>query len=148
MFWKCLGNKFKKYWVFNNVSACFAFHIVISSFGKGEMCTHIWVFHDRSFRRISVRLSDSSKVTQKKINFVKNFPQWGLNSDNLTEMRQIGLTWKTHLLIPANKSQNSVFLVLFWFLLRDNISKSNRESCISQISLWEIPPCTQAEVKL
>ena len=30
--------------------------------------------------RISVRLSDRSKVTENKINFVKNFPQWGLNS--------------------------------------------------------------------
>ena len=28
--------------------------------------------------RISVRLSDRSKVTQNKINFVKNCPQWGL----------------------------------------------------------------------
>ena len=33
----------------------------------------------RPFRRISFRLSDRSKVTQNKINFVKNFPQWGLN---------------------------------------------------------------------
>ena len=30
--------------------------------------------------RISVRLSDRSKVTQNKINFVKNCPQWGFNS--------------------------------------------------------------------
>ena len=30
--------------------------------------------------RISVRLSDRFKVTQNKINFVKNYPQWGLNS--------------------------------------------------------------------
>ena len=30
--------------------------------------------------RLSVRLSDRSKVTQNKINFVKNCPQWGLNS--------------------------------------------------------------------
>ena len=29
---------------------------------------------------ISVRLSDRSKVTQNKINFIKNCPQWGLNS--------------------------------------------------------------------
>ena len=29
---------------------------------------------------ISVRLSDRSEVTQYKINFVKNYPQWGLNS--------------------------------------------------------------------
>ena len=41
---------------------------------------YIWVFHDRPFRRISVRLSDRSKVTQHKINFVKKCPQWGLNS--------------------------------------------------------------------
>ena len=30
--------------------------------------------------RISVRLSDRSNVTQSKINFVKNCPQWVLNS--------------------------------------------------------------------
>ena len=30
--------------------------------------------------RISVRLSDRSEVTQPKINFVKNSPQWGLSS--------------------------------------------------------------------
>ena len=30
--------------------------------------------------RISVRLSDRSKVSQHKINFVKNCPQWGLDS--------------------------------------------------------------------
>ena len=30
--------------------------------------------------RISIRLSDRSYVTQNKINFVKNCPQWGLNS--------------------------------------------------------------------
>ena len=29
--------------------------------------------------RVSVRLSDRSKVTQNKINFVKNCPKWGLN---------------------------------------------------------------------
>ena len=29
--------------------------------------------------RVSVRLSDRSKVTQIKINFVKNCPQWGWN---------------------------------------------------------------------
>ena len=29
---------------------------------------------------ISVRLSDRFKVTQNKINFVKNCPQWSLNS--------------------------------------------------------------------
>ena len=39
-----------------------------------------WVFHVRPFRCISVRLSDRSKVTQPKINFVKKCPQWGLNS--------------------------------------------------------------------
>ena len=39
-----------------------------------------WVFHDRPVWRISVRLSDRSKVTQHKINFIKNCPQWGLNS--------------------------------------------------------------------
>ena len=37
------------------------------------------VFHDNEIWRISVRLSDRSEVTQHKINFVKNFPQWGLN---------------------------------------------------------------------
>ena len=32
---------------------------------------------------VSVRLSDRSKVKQNKINFVKNCPQWGLNSQPL-----------------------------------------------------------------
>ena len=35
---------------------------------------NIRVFHDRPIGRLSVRLSDRSKVTQNKINFVKNFP--------------------------------------------------------------------------
>ena len=30
--------------------------------------------------RVSVRLSDRSEVTQNKISFIKNCPQWGLNS--------------------------------------------------------------------
>ena len=34
-----------------------------------------WVFHDRPVWRISVRLSDRSKVTQHRINFIKNCPQ-------------------------------------------------------------------------
>ena len=38
------------------------------------------VFHDRPVWRISVRLSDRSKVTQNKINFFKNCSQWGLNA--------------------------------------------------------------------
>ena len=42
-----------------------------------------WVFHDKEIWRISVRLSDRSKVTQNKINFLKNCPQWGLNSQPL-----------------------------------------------------------------
>ena len=40
----------------------------------------IRVFHDKEILRISVRISGRSKVTQNKINFVKNCPQWGLNS--------------------------------------------------------------------
>ena len=43
-------------------------------------CAVNWVFLDRPIWRISVRLSDRSKVTQHKINFIKNCPQWGLNS--------------------------------------------------------------------
>ena len=30
--------------------------------------------------RVSVRFTDRFKVTQNKINFIKNCPQWGLNS--------------------------------------------------------------------
>ena len=41
---------------------------------------HNWVFHDRPVWCISVRLFDRTKVTRNKINFVKNCPQWGLNS--------------------------------------------------------------------
>ena len=40
----------------------------------------IRVFHDKKILRISVRLSDRSEVTQHKINVVKHWPQWGLNS--------------------------------------------------------------------
>ena len=38
--------------------------------------------HDIEFftTHISVSLSDRSKITQSKINFVKNCPQWGWNS--------------------------------------------------------------------
>ena len=43
----------------------------------------IWVFHDKEIWRTSVRLSDRSKVTQNKINFVKNWPQWGWNPQPL-----------------------------------------------------------------
>ena len=32
---------------------------------------------------VSVRLSDRFKVTQNKINFIQNCPQWGLNSQPL-----------------------------------------------------------------
>ena len=38
------------------------------------------VFHDKEIWRISVRLSDRSEVTQHRINFVKNYPQWCLNA--------------------------------------------------------------------
>ena len=40
----------------------------------------IRVFHDKEIWHISVRLPDRSKVRQNKINFIKNCPQWGLNS--------------------------------------------------------------------
>ena len=46
------------------------------------VCTRInSSFHINEFLtiRVSVRLSDRSKVTQNKINFVKNCPQWGWN---------------------------------------------------------------------
>ena len=38
-----------------------------------------WFFYDKETWSIFVKLSASSKVTQSKINFVKNYPQWGLN---------------------------------------------------------------------
>ena len=41
---------------------------------------NIWVFHVRPIWHISVRLSERSKVTQNKINFIKNCPQWSVNS--------------------------------------------------------------------
>ena len=40
---------------------------------------HNQVFHDKEIWSISVTLFDRSEVTQHKINFVKNCPQWGLN---------------------------------------------------------------------
>ena len=42
-------------------------------------CLNNRVFHDKEIWPISVRLSDRSEVIQRKINFVKNCPQWGLN---------------------------------------------------------------------
>ena len=52
-----------------------------SHFNQKEMITswNIWVFHDKENWHISFRLSDRSKVTQNKINFIKNCPPWGLN---------------------------------------------------------------------
>ena len=44
-----------------------------------KFCVSNWVFHVRRFCQI-IWLSDRFKVTQNKINFVKNCPQWDLNS--------------------------------------------------------------------
>ena len=41
------------------------------------------VFHDKEIWCTSVRLSDRPIVTHNKIHFVKNCPQWGLNSQPL-----------------------------------------------------------------
>ena len=41
---------------------------------------YIRIFHDKKVWHISVRSSDRFKVMQNKINFIKNYPQWGLNS--------------------------------------------------------------------
>ena len=41
------------------------------------------LFHDKEIWRISVRWTDRSQVTQNKINFAKNCPQWGMNSQPL-----------------------------------------------------------------
>ena len=66
------------------------FGVSVSFLEKSIYCVQYWwnrfqtnfikrVFHDKEIWCISVRLSDRSKVTQHKINFVKNCPQWGLN---------------------------------------------------------------------
>ena len=52
------------------------FYWVTTSFVDSFFVTLIEFF----MIRISVRLSDRSKVTQHKMNFIKNCPQWGLNS--------------------------------------------------------------------
>ena len=68
----------------NDVLVCFMYWWNVSVKSEYLLLTlNIWVFHVRSIWRISVRLSDTSKVTQHKINFVKNCPQWGLNSQPL-----------------------------------------------------------------
>ena len=53
----------------------------LSQFRAGIVSWEVnyWVLHDRCIWCISVRLSDRSKVTHNKINFVKNCPLWGLN---------------------------------------------------------------------
>ena len=62
----------------------YTFKSMAKSVHVGDGCTSyliysIWIFHDKEIWHISVRLSDRFKVTQHKINFIKNCPQWDLN---------------------------------------------------------------------
>ena len=57
-----------------------------------------WVFYGGPIWCISVRLSDRSKVRQNKINFVKNCPQWGLNSQPPDHQSHALLTVLSHYL--------------------------------------------------
>ena len=61
--------------------SCFARFVHFTTFNFCCLFQNVSrVFHDKEIWRISVRISDRSKVTQIKINFIKNCPQWGLNS--------------------------------------------------------------------
>ena len=70
-----------------------------------------WVFHVRSFRHISVRLSDRSKITQHKINFVKNCPPVGFElttsrssvpcSPNWAREESVGDFWSEFSFVPC-----------------------------------------------
>ena len=52
--------------------------------------------------RISVRLSDRSKVTQNKINFVKNCPQWGLKSQPPDQSHALPTELSHYLVVGVN----------------------------------------------
>ena len=51
--------------------------------------------------RISVRLSVRSQVKPNKINFVRNYPQWGLNSQPLDHQSDALPTELSHYLVVA-----------------------------------------------
>ena len=57
------------------------------------------VFHSKEISSISVRLSDRSKVTQNKINVVKNCPQWSLNPQPLDHHSNALPTELSHYLV-------------------------------------------------
>ena len=69
-----------------------------------------WVFHVRPFRRISVRLSDRSEVTQYKINFIKNCPHWGLNSQPTDHQSHALLTELVRNLLEMSEVSFLLFL--------------------------------------
>ena len=75
----------------------------------------IWVSHERPIWRISVRLSDRSKVTQHKINFVKNYPQWGLNSQPPDHQSHALPTVLSHYLVVGVNQQGLYKVILYWF---------------------------------
>ena len=62
-----------------------------------------WVY-DTWVSCISVRLSDRCKVTLHKINFIKNCPKWGLNSQPLDHQSHLNICHQ-YFLIPINLSQ-------------------------------------------
>ena len=63
--------------------------------------------------RISVRLSDRSKVTQNKINFVKNCRQWGLNSQPPDHQSNALPTELSHYLVVGVNQQGLPEVMLY-----------------------------------
>ena len=83
---------------------------------------HSRVFHDKEIQRISVGLSDRSEVTQHKINFVKNCPQWDLSSQPPDQQSNALLTVLGRNLLKISKVSFLLFhaplhlLGLYFFL--------------------------------
>ena len=135
---------------------------------------HIRVFHDKEIWRISVRISDRSKVTQYKINFVKNGPQWGLNSQHPDHQSSgINRAWLYKGLSDSQRQPNSdlaqwqsLRLMIWWlwvqtplgaFLTKfimccipSDLSDNLTETCIvknSNVS-WSRQVFTNGELKI
>ena len=74
-----------------------------------------WVFHVRPIWYISVRLSDRYKVTQHKTNFIKNCPQWGLDSQHPDHQSHALPTVLSHYLVVGVNQQGLYKVMLHWF---------------------------------
>ena len=73
-----LNQNLSSNWIAINVNIS-DWHFISNGSVWNFLFLFIRIFYDGPSWRISVRLSDRSQVTQNKINFIKNYPQWGLN---------------------------------------------------------------------